>query len=148
MFYDNLENACKSKGITIVTLRKALGIPKTTTASWKTQGTTPRYETLVKIASYLGVSESSLLGTEIIYKEMSMTKCCLCSEECDGTPTSLSLCRKCYKKALAAVEFTGESLVSLDQEDTTISTVIKQGEQPQNNAQDDDDDDNLTSFTL
>ena len=45
-------------------------------------------------------------------------------------------------------ETDGESLVSLDQEDTTISTVIKQGEQPQNNAQDDDDDDNLTSFTL
>ena len=123
MFYDKLEQACREKGISILQLRKTLGIPQATVVSWRSKQLTPRHETLVKIAHYLDVAPESLLENRCMIFDSLQTKCCLCGAMCDGTQTSLSLCNNCYQKVLASVEFVNETLVSL----TKVSNILNKG---------------------
>lgn len=66
MFYDNFLEICKAQNTTPAQVRKALGISQSTMASWKSRGLTPKYETLQKLAEYLGVSINTLYNTPLL----------------------------------------------------------------------------------
>ena len=64
MFYDNFYSLCESKGVTPTQVARDTGIRQSTVSMWKRQGTTPKYETLLKLADYFGVSVNCLLTGE------------------------------------------------------------------------------------
>ncbi len=61
MFYDNLIGLCMNAEVTPTKLARDIGIRQSTVSMWKQQGTTPKYETLKKIADYFDVPISELL---------------------------------------------------------------------------------------
>jgi len=62
VFYDNFMQLCQSKGVTPTKVARDIGILQSTVSMWKKQGTTPRYDTLKKLAKYFGVSVNDLLS--------------------------------------------------------------------------------------
>lgn len=61
MFWNNLENLCKSRNITPNKLAKELNFSNAIATAWK-KGSPPNTERLIKIADYFGVSTDYLLG--------------------------------------------------------------------------------------
>lgn len=61
MFYDNLNELCKSKGTTVTTLLKELNISTSKGTAWK-NGSVPKGDILSKLAAYFNVSTDYLLG--------------------------------------------------------------------------------------
>ena len=71
-FYNNLEELCKKKKITLAALARELGLSNSATTYWK-RGSIPKYETLKKIADYFEVRIEDLLGfQEERQKEMAL----------------------------------------------------------------------------
>ncbi len=71
-FYNNLEELCKKKKITLAALARELGLSNSATTYWK-RGSVPKYETLKKIADYFEVRVEDLLGfQEERQKEMAL----------------------------------------------------------------------------
>ena len=62
--YEIFEELLKRKGITAHTVSKATGITSATFSSWKKGIYTPKQEKMQKIADYLGVSVSYLMGLD------------------------------------------------------------------------------------
>lgn len=61
MIYENVKRLCKERGITIMELEKACGIANGTVGKWSLKVSSPRVETLLRIASYFGVSVDELV---------------------------------------------------------------------------------------
>jgi transcriptional regulator with XRE-family HTH domain len=61
VFYDNFKALCDKKGIAPSVVVRSLGLSTGNIAGWK-KGQTPKYERLVAIADYFGVSISELTG--------------------------------------------------------------------------------------
>lgn len=61
MFYDNFKALCDKKGVAPSVVVRSLGLSTGNIAGWK-KGQTPKYERLVAIADYFGVSISELTG--------------------------------------------------------------------------------------
>lgn len=61
MFYDNFKALCDKNGVAPSVVVRALGLSTGNIAAWK-KGQTPKYERLVAIADYFGVSVSELTG--------------------------------------------------------------------------------------
>lgn len=64
MFYDNLNELCKSKGTTVTALLKELNISTSKGTAWK-KGRVPKGDILSKLAAYFSVSTDYLLGNDI-----------------------------------------------------------------------------------
>lgn len=63
MFWGRFEDLCKNIGKAPNAVAKELGVPSGSVTAWK-KGSTPRNETLVKIASYFDVTVDYLSGSE------------------------------------------------------------------------------------
>ena len=61
MFYDQFHRLCLVKGVTPTQVARDLGLRQSTVSMWKKQGTTPKYDTLRKLADYFGVDVDDLL---------------------------------------------------------------------------------------
>lgn len=62
MIYENTLRLCKERNITIMELEKACGIGNGTIGKWMLRGSSPRVETLLRVASYFGVGIDDLLA--------------------------------------------------------------------------------------
>lgn len=60
MFYDRFYELCQRKGVTPTKVARDLGLRQSTVSMWKKQGTTPKYDTLKKLADYFGVTTDDL----------------------------------------------------------------------------------------
>ena len=75
--YNKIKILCKEKGISIHALEKEIGLGGGTISRW--QNSNPRFETVLKVANYLGVSIDFLSGekdkestrTERIFQKIS-----------------------------------------------------------------------------
>ena len=65
MFWDNFYKMCLSRGTKPNPVAKEIGISSGILTKWKTTGTVPNGETLVKIADYLHCSVDYLVGAGI-----------------------------------------------------------------------------------
>ena len=65
MFWDNFYKMCLSRGTKPNPVAKEIGISAGILTKWKTTGTIPNGETLVKIAEYLHCSVDYLVGAGI-----------------------------------------------------------------------------------
>lgn len=61
MFYDQFHRLCMAKGVTPTQVARDLGLRQSTVSMWKKQGTTPKYDTLRKLADYFRVDVDDLL---------------------------------------------------------------------------------------
>lgn len=61
MFYDQFHRLCQAKGVTPTQVARDLGLRQSTVSMWKKQGTTPKYDTLRKLADYFSVNVDDLL---------------------------------------------------------------------------------------
>lgn len=68
-FYNNLEELCKKKKITLAALARELGLSNSATTYWK-RGSIPKYETLKKIADYFEVEVEKLLDIDITEEDV------------------------------------------------------------------------------
>ena len=59
-FYEKLKKVCDEKGVSMYAVENATGMSKGSSAKWKTSS--PKTETLEKIADYFHVSVDYLLG--------------------------------------------------------------------------------------
>lgn len=62
MFWERFYNLCVSKGTKPNPVAKEIGVSSGIVTKWKTTGTLPNGETLIKIADYLDCSVDYLLG--------------------------------------------------------------------------------------
>lgn len=62
MFYDKFKKLCESHCTTPNAVCKKLGYSNATAPYWKKTGSTPKYDTIQKIASFFDVPVSELLG--------------------------------------------------------------------------------------
>lgn len=60
MFYDRFFELCQRKGVTPTKVARDLGLRQSTVSMWKKQGTTPKYDTVNKLADYFGVTTDDL----------------------------------------------------------------------------------------
>lgn len=60
MFYDRFSELCKRARVTPAKVAESIGIKKSTMYMWKKQGTTPKYDTVKKLADYFGVTTDDL----------------------------------------------------------------------------------------
>lgn len=60
MFYDRFYELCQRKGVTPTKVARDLGLRQSTVSMWKKQGTTPKYDTLKKLADYFEVTTDDL----------------------------------------------------------------------------------------
>lgn len=63
MFYDRFYDLCQTAGVTPTQVARDLEMRQSTISMWKKQGTTPKYETIKKLADYFGVSMDYLQGS-------------------------------------------------------------------------------------
>lgn len=63
-FYAIFEQLCNERGITPTQVARDNGLTQQTVSHWKTRGSTPKAETVQKLADYFNVSVDYLLGTE------------------------------------------------------------------------------------
>ena len=61
MFYENLKRICKEKGTSMTAVCEAINVSTGLITHWK-NGREPRGTTVIKFATYLGVSVAELLG--------------------------------------------------------------------------------------
>lgn len=64
MFYDKFKGLCDQRGLSPSAVVKALGLSTGNIAAWK-RGQTPKYERLVAIADFFGVSIEELAGEPV-----------------------------------------------------------------------------------
>lgn len=64
VFYDRFFELCQRKGVTPTQVARDLGVRQSTVSMWKKQGTTPKYDTLKKLADYFGVETDDLYGVK------------------------------------------------------------------------------------
>lgn len=62
MFYQRFHELCQSMGVTPTQAARDIAVGQSTVSMWKLQGTTPKYDTLRKLAHYFGVSADYLLN--------------------------------------------------------------------------------------
>lgn len=62
MLYDNVKKLCEEKGVSILSLEKALGFPRSSICKWKENE--PGIRKVQKVADYLGVSIETLLAED------------------------------------------------------------------------------------
>lgn len=62
MIYKNVKRLCEENGTNIFNLEKACGLANGTIGKWEHRVSTPRVDTLKKIADYFGVSVDDLLA--------------------------------------------------------------------------------------
>ena len=62
MFWERFYNMCIAKGTKPHPVAKEIGVSSGVITKWKTEGTLPNGETLIKIADYLDVSIDYLVG--------------------------------------------------------------------------------------
>ncbi|MBS6447554.1 MAG: helix-turn-helix transcriptional regulator [Clostridiales bacterium] len=62
MFWERFYNMCIAKGTKPNPVAKEIGVSSGVITKWKTEGTLPNGETLIKIADYLDVSIDYLVG--------------------------------------------------------------------------------------
>lgn len=62
MLYDNVKKLCEEKGVSILSLEKALGFPRSSICKWNDNE--PGIRKVQKVADYLGVSIEELLKDE------------------------------------------------------------------------------------
>lgn len=62
IFYEIFERLCKEKGITPTKAARDVGVAQPVVSQWKKRGSTPKAETVQKLADYFGVSVDYLLG--------------------------------------------------------------------------------------
>lgn len=67
MFYDRFYELCQSMGVTPTQAARDIAIGQSTVSMWKLQGTTPKHDTLRKLAHYFGVSTDYLLDRGPIF---------------------------------------------------------------------------------
>ena len=60
VFYDRFFELCQRKGVTPTKVARDLGLRQSTVSMWKKQGTTPKYDTVNKLADYFGVTTDDL----------------------------------------------------------------------------------------
>jgi len=63
MFYERLKRICKAKGTNITKVCTELGLSTSSTSNWKS-GKMPNYNSLKKLADYLGVSVDFLISED------------------------------------------------------------------------------------
>lgn len=63
-FYTIFEQLCSERGITPTQVARDNGLTQQTVSHWKTRGSTPKAETVQKLADYFNVSVDYLLGIE------------------------------------------------------------------------------------
>lgn len=63
-FYAVFEQLCNQRNITPTQVARDNGLTQQTVSHWKTRGSTPKAETVQKLADYFNVSVDYLLGTE------------------------------------------------------------------------------------
>lgn len=61
MIYENVKRLCSGRNITIMELEKACGIANGTVGKWALRGSSPRVETLLRVASYFDVSMDEIV---------------------------------------------------------------------------------------
>lgn len=61
MVWDNFKIACKERGTSATQALKDLGISQSMPSKWK-NGASPREETIKRMADYLGITVSELVG--------------------------------------------------------------------------------------
>lgn len=62
MLYDNVKKLCEEKGVSILSLEKALGFPRSSICKWNDNE--PGIRKVQKVADFLGVSIEELLKDE------------------------------------------------------------------------------------
>ena len=62
MLYDNVKKLCEEKGVSILSLEKALGFPRSSICKWNENE--PGIRKVQKVAEYLGVSIEALLAED------------------------------------------------------------------------------------
>ena len=62
MLYDNVKKLCEVKGVSILSLEKALGFPRSSICKWNENE--PGIRKVQKVADYLGISTEELLAEE------------------------------------------------------------------------------------
>ncbi len=71
-FYDIFEKLCLQKGISPTSAARKNGLTQQAVSHWKKRGSTPKAETVQKLANYFGVSVDYLLGkSELTDEEFS-----------------------------------------------------------------------------
>lgn len=69
-FYDMFEKLCNKSDVTPTQVAREIGISQSVVSMWKKRGSTPRGETLQRLADYFGVSVSLLLELQTIDLEL------------------------------------------------------------------------------
>lgn len=64
MIYENVKRLCSERNITIMELEKACGIANGTVGKWALRNSSPRVETLLRVASYFNVSMDELVRSK------------------------------------------------------------------------------------
>ena len=62
MLYDNVKKLCEEKGVSILSLEKALGFPRSSICKWNENE--PGIRKVQKVADYLGVSIEERLAED------------------------------------------------------------------------------------
>ena len=62
MLYDNVKKLCEEKGVSILSLEKALSFPRSSICKWNENE--PGIRKVQKVAEYLGVSIEALLAED------------------------------------------------------------------------------------
>lgn len=63
-FFNKFELLCKEKGMTPTRVARDIGISQQTVSMWKKRSSTPKYETIKKIADYFDVTVEELLDID------------------------------------------------------------------------------------
>lgn len=63
-FYDMFERLCAQKGVTPTQAGRENGIAQGVVSMWKKRGSTPKAQTIQKLADYFGVSTDDLIDDE------------------------------------------------------------------------------------
>lgn len=74
MFYDRFIQLCNDANVTPAYVADTLGLNKSTVYMWKKQGTSPRYETANKLATYFGVDINWLMHGKTLEQRDQETK--------------------------------------------------------------------------
>lgn len=84
MFITVLEELIRQKGITSAKMLSDLDMNKSSVLNWKTRGTIPGGDVLIKLADYFAVPVDYLLGRENVpapHDEIAELSACLTAEE-------------------------------------------------------------------
>jgi transcriptional regulator with XRE-family HTH domain len=62
VFFDQLQQLCKEKGVSMTRLVTDIGMHKSAVTYWRKSGTTPKMEVVEKIADYFDISANYFLN--------------------------------------------------------------------------------------